>query len=606
LTVPVDVADRVTKRARIALGAVLVAALTVAWFYPVREGAIGFDDVGAVLHWTDPHVSLLDRSVLDVTANRWRPVFASLIMLLTIAFGRNYEAYFWFNVALTLALVLLVYRLVLRLSSSVAIATAIAVTAVTSRFAYYQVTQVIGPVEALSLVFLVLLIGSLVELERSGRVVHLGWAVLWFTLIIHTHERYEALILFLLPFVITSRHLAIRARAVWCGAFMAPLALNIAVRHFVFHLPLLVGTGSSTELGFTWRTTIQHYFEGGLNIFGVNVGPEYLRGLTYPFLSGPYRVASLGLLVLSLVVLGAAFAVGTGARGKWLFSPGPRRSIMFGTLLILVLILSVSVTIRVEPRFLYAPFLVLLLLVAYSLSLLAQRPFFRPVTFAILVVFVTTSVALDRKYADNLAGVYFMSARSGARQIVEQTVGRHGRDLVARRIYVVDGTAGADWQSVLTPVIMANSHLGPVSVTTVRGLAEVPVGTGPLVYDVTGGFHEFQYPATGFQPVGESYGDGWVGRSFGVRGNCQRLTMTIRPFRAGPGRYVSITAGGQKARRYPLAQPEVTVALTGKQFAGGLDATFDRTFIPRDEGVGQDVRSLAARVSIDCVSAAGR
>src|SRR5665811_377678 len=94
--------------------------------------------------------------------------------------------------------------------------------------------------------------------DRSGRVVYLGWAVLYYTLIIHTHERYSVLILFLIPLILTSRSLTIRKKTLWCGAFTAPLVLNIALRHFVFHLPLLVGTGSATELGFTLPTAVQH------------------------------------------------------------------------------------------------------------------------------------------------------------------------------------------------------------------------------------------------------------------------------------------------------------------------------------------------------------
>ena len=281
---------------------------------------------------------------------------------------------------------------------------------------------------------------------------------------------------------------------------------------------------------------------------------------------------------------------------------------MLGMLLIAVLILSFSVTIRVEPRWLYAPFLVLLLLFAYGLSLLAQRRSLGAPAVAVLLIFVTLSVVLDRKYAENLEGVYFMGARAQAVQILDQTVDRYGANLESRQLYVIDPTEGADWQAALSTTIMANSDLGPVAVTTVHSLADVPLGKGPigaLVYDVTGGFHESDDPAVGFKPVGEFYADGWVGGSFGIRANCQSLTMTIRAFRPGPGRYVSVTARGQKAHRYPLGLPEVIVTLTGAQFAGALDATFDRTFVPRDEGVGPDVRSLAALVSVACLPPTG-
>jgi hypothetical protein len=340
-------------------------------------------------------------------------------------------------------------------------------------------------------------------------------------------------------------------------------------------------------------------------VLGINDNPDYLGGLVYPLLPGPYKAASVGLLALSLLVLGTAFAAVSEVRGCWLTSPGPRRNIMLGVLLILVLILSFSVTIRVEPRWLYAPFLVLLLLFAYSLSLLAQRRSLGAPAVAVLLIFVTLSVVLDRKYAENLEGVYFMGARAQAVQILDQTVDRYGANLASRPLYVIDSTEGANWQATLSPLLMANSDLGPLAVTTVPNAADVPMGRGALVYDVIGGFHESQSPATGFLPVGDFYADGWVGVSFGIRVHCQSLTLTIRPFHAGPDRYMTITTLGKLVRRYPLTQPAVTVALTGKQVAGGLDATFDRAFVPLDEGVGRDMRALAAQVSIACTPPTG-
>ena len=602
----VNSSDKFFSVASKVLGPLLLATLSIVWFFPVRDGVFGFDDPGVILHQSDTQASLLDRTILDVNANRWRPVFSTLFKVLTIAFGENYTAYFWFNVALTLALVLLVYLIVLRLSTSTVTATIMAITVLTSRFAYYQVTQVIGgPLEALSLIFLLLLVGSLIEFERSGRAVYLGWSVFLYTLIIHTHERYSVIILFLVSLVITSHYLTIRTKAFWCSVLAAPLVLSIAVRVYVLDLPLLVGTGSSTELGFTWRTGVGHYVLSILNIFGINSGPEYLQGLAFQVLSPPYKYASVGLAILSLICVGGGFLARAKGRQNWLTALGARRNILLGLLLVLVLVLSFSVTIRVEPRWVYAPFIVIVLIIARNLSLLAGNPRMKGLRVLALIAFLMLSVILDKKYAENIGGVYFMGARAEALTIVEETIGRHGDVLVSRPIYVIDQTAGADWQARLDPLILANSDLDPPTVTTVSSLADIPADGRYLIYDTAGGFHEFEYPASGFLLTGEVHLDGWVGKHFEMRGECANVAVVIRPFRAGPDRYVTISGLGETAIRYPLTQPEVRLSLAGAQVENGFDAVFDRAFVPSDEGAGADVRSLAASVAVTCVRTAG-
>lgn len=581
-------------------GPVLLVALAIAWFAPARHGAIAFDDIAAVIHWTDPAVGLLDRSVLDVTANRWRPVFTTVFTVLTGMFGKDYSDYFWFNVGLTAVLVLLMYRLVLKVSGSRLLATALGVLTVTTRFAYYQVTQVIGPLEGLSQVFLVLLIGGLVWFQAERRTFHLWCAVGWFALLIHTHERYVVLVGLLAPLVLTITALRWRLRLLLAGAFCAVVAFNVVMRAYVFDLPLLVGSGSSTELGFTWATGVEHFLLGGANIMGHNVGPGYLNGLVFSALSTTYQVMSIVVTAITVCLILAASVLSRRPRGNWPSTERPRRNLFVGVGLVLALLAAVSVTIRVEPRWLYAPFVVTLLLVAYSCVLLGRRPRLLAPVVAAVTVLTCCSVLLDDEYGDNLGGVYFMGARAETRNIVLKTVKSHGRDLERRPIYVVDPAPGADWQAVLGPIVAANSNLGPVTVTTVASLDGVPRQAKPLVFKVIGGFQEVQVPGKGVVTDGEIFADGWVGRQFSVRGYCNRLVLTIRPFRPGPNRALEVSVGGSPEQRAALATDPVFLTYGPEEVAAGIVARFDRTFIPHDERVNQDVRALAARLEVTC------
>lgn len=480
------------------IGPALLVLTSFLWFRTMSGGVIAFDDIGAVAHYGDPTVSLTDRMILDVTANRWRPVFTTIFTVLVRLFGENYTAYFWFNVGLTTVLALLVYGFVRKFSGGRIVATATAALVLTARFSYYGVTQVIGgPLETVCLILLVLLIWAVWSFERSGRQHYLGLALLYYTLILHTHERYFVLIAVLVPVVLISSRLSIRRRLLWSAAFAVPLALSIAIRVLVLHLPLLVGTGSASELGFTPRAAVKHYLESVVQTAGVNVGPEYLNGLTFPHLTTPWQVASIVLVVVVIVTMLFALAVVPGTRRRWLVDSGPPRFAAIGLLLILALILSFSITIRVEPRWVYAPFMVWMLLWAGAAASLAHRRWGRVFVTTSLVVILALSAGLNTQYRTGANGEYFMGARAFATDIIAKTVGRYGTAIAARPIYVLDPALSLDWTAYLPPLIAVNSDAGPVSVTTVASLAEVPAGVNALVFDVDGGFHEVVEPSAG-------------------------------------------------------------------------------------------------------------
>jgi hypothetical protein len=583
------------------IGPALLVLTSILWFRTMSGGVIAFDDIGAVVHYGDHTVSLADRTILDVTANRWRPVFATIFTLLVHVFGENYTAYFWFNVALTTVLALVVYNFARRLSGSRVVATATAAVVLTARFSYYQVTQVIGgPLETVCLILLVLLIGAVWSFERSGRQWWLGLALAYYILIFHTHERYFLLIAVLVPVILSSRHLSARKRLLWSGAFVLPLALSIAFRALVLHLPLLVGTGSSWELGFTPRTAVTHYLQSLAQTAGVNVGPEYLNGLTYPHLTTPWQIASIALVIVVLVTVLAAFVVVPGRRRGWLLDPGPRRFATIGVLLIFVLILSFSITIRVEPRWVYAPFVVWTLLWAGATASLARRRWGRVVVAASLVAVLALSAGLNTQYRTGAEGEYFMGARAFAADIVAKTVGTYGTRIADRPIYVIDAALTVDWATYLPALIAVNSDAGPVSVTTVASLEDIPAGADALVFDIEGGFHEMVAPAVGYELSGNAYADGWVGAAFSVRDACSRLTLRITPYRVDPELHVTVVPLGGEPQVYTLGEPVLVVTLVDPTGAGGANVTFERAFVPSEEGAGGDVRALAARVAVTC------
>lgn len=580
-------------------GPVALVLLVLTWFRSLARGAIAFDDILAVEHWSDRPLTWVQLTLGDTTANRWRPVFATVMLGAVRLFGEDYTGYFWFNVALFALLVLLVYAVARELSGSRVLASAAGALVVTSRFAYYAITQVLGgPLETLAQIWLVLLAYACWRFVRTGRARHLGVAAVLDVLLVHTHERYVVLVLLLVPLVLTRRGLSRRSRLAWSAAFVVPLVVSVAVRVLVLHLPLLVGTGSVTKLGFAPTTTTEHVWQAVVQTMGVNVGPGYLNGLTFPLLSPAWKVACLLVVVLMaapmLAALLMARRVGGGEAGALV------RFLAVSAAAIGLQIASFSVTIRLEPRWILGPFLVWVLAWSHCSGWIARRgrgPSVATLTAAGLVVVL--SIGLDVQYRANAHAEYFMGARAGAVDMLAQTVGRYGDQLATRRVYVVD-ESGADTGAYLAAVIRANSDVDGLTITTVADLAQVPRAADVLVYDLAGGFHEVVGPRLGYVLTGESYGDGWVGREFGIRGRCADVTVLVRSFRPGPGRSVTVDPARGPSRTVQLAEPEVSVQLDGATWGGSAELRFDRAFVPAEEGDSADLRSLAASVSVTC------
>ncbi len=481
------------------LGPILLIVVSVLWFARLSHGVIAYDDVGAVLRWEDPSVGLADRTVLDVTFNRWRPVFTVILTVAVWMFGESYTAYFWFNVALTTVVVLLVHAFALRLSSSRVVALATALVVLTARFSYYQVTQVIGgPLEAVCLILLLLLLHALWSFEQSGRRAYLALSLSYFALLMHTHERYVVLAAVLVAVILTSTRLTRTSRLWWAAACALPVVLSIAVRSTVLHIPLLVGTTSDSSLGFTPRTALVYYAESVFQTIGLNIGPADLNGLTFSDLSIPWQVASVVVAGIVIMVVIEAFGRPVSGAQGWRGGLGHRRPLLAGTVLILVLILSFSITVQVEPRWFYAPFVVLMLMWAYSLSL-SNRSRREHVTATVsLLVVLVLSVGLNLQYRSAADRVYFMSARAAAADIVAKTVGKYGTLLSSHHIYVVEPVVTANWATFLPDLLAANSAVGSLDVTAVTSLEDVPADPEALVFEVTptGGFDEIAVPRT--------------------------------------------------------------------------------------------------------------
>ena len=63
-------------------------------------------------------------------------------------------------------------------------------------------------------------------------------------------------------------------------AVALPVMILNLFKKFVFDIPLFVGTGSARSMGFTASSTIDHFLMALGDLSGVNIGPNYLVGVS--------------------------------------------------------------------------------------------------------------------------------------------------------------------------------------------------------------------------------------------------------------------------------------------------------------------------------------
>jgi hypothetical protein len=400
------------QRAFVALGSIGLVGFCVWWCSFFRfESMIGDDLV--LLDYFQQKGSILQLSVLSTIVDKYRPVYFVLQHLVIRLFGGHYPLYFWLNVVIHAALTLAVFGIALHVTRGGRwVSLAVALLFASARFAFYQLTQVVGLTESLALGLLLALVWCAVRFRDSDDVRWL-WATLGTSvLLVFTHERFIVLSAFtaLLPF--TSTGLSRERKIRWAAAAFAPVVLALLVKRLAFHSPFLLGTGGQV-LKPTPRGVLGFIASGCLTLLGVNLGPSHLSIVEFSWLPRPHKVLGIafGLLLL-------------GGLAAWLraASSKSRRAVLAWVLLAGPLILAASITFRQEHRWLYAPFAITLLFWAFAVGQLRPR-WVGPVLAGLLVV---AGLGNDFYYRAHSGELFFTSSQTTGDSFYRGALLRYG------------------------------------------------------------------------------------------------------------------------------------------------------------------------------------
>lgn len=432
---PADpVPARTTVSPRWFLAPVGVAVLNIAWFAPFPGRTLMGDDLELLLEArSGGYASDFVKAFSQVGAEKFRPIVTAILAVFTDAFGINFTSYRTANLVLQGFNVCLVGLIAWRLSKrSWAIAVTAMVLVTISRFNTYFVLQIYGVMEGLALTFVLATILAVMEVYRTASRRALLAASLCYLLATFTHERYIVLGPFLVlatllapvPFRSRSR------RALWAVLPVLVAFSNVAVKVWALKINYFTA-GGGEDVGFTPGQTATFMGRALLNILGFNSGPDYLSG------KNMHALGALGTVLGLALTVPAALAFAALLRSE---APALRegrvvalRKYVLAASLLAPLLLAASISFRQEYRWLYTPFVVLVLGISWMLG---QVPVGRRLRMGLVAAVFLGGVAVDGYYRRHVENTYFFDGLRTADSVRSEILGRHRSDLDVATVFI--------------------------------------------------------------------------------------------------------------------------------------------------------------------------
>lgn len=408
----------------------LIAMIASAWrFLPWASPLFFGDDLTIYLSFLDGNCATRASEIFTATCqDRFRPIASGTVLALMNVFGVQKFIYLAANIALQGLIATVAFLIAFRLSrQSWLVSLAIAAAVGVSRFAVWNVTQVIGPVESIPLLLTLGAVYSVIRAEQSQqhtwRWCQLALLLIFFA--IFSHERFTVVPVWLgLSFLSSKkvRRLPAWRVALLLSACIALPLFYVAYKTYVLDSYFLIGTGG-THLGIDIALIAQHVHEAFSSIFGFNHGPSYLIGENVTLgWNSPFVLASLFALLFLATTLYAA----RSALPQTFSLQAGMESLRWPLLLLILaafLVTPALLTIRLEIRWMYASFVMIMLIGAWAVSVVPNNV--RKRFIAIIMMFCATSIALDTAIMRSFGELFFVYSAKFAELVQRDIVHKH-------------------------------------------------------------------------------------------------------------------------------------------------------------------------------------
>ena len=298
--------------------------------------------------------------VFPEQTRKFRPVYWIVAWIYQGILKNNISLIVPINIIIAAIIAIGVYFFAKSMAKSRGLAFTLASMFLISRFSYYNIGQFLGVMEAMALVFALLMLYFLYLYINNGKNIHFYYACGFYFLNCFTHERFMVL----LPMLIFAAIVGKRRKILNVLISIALFAMITLIRLLALNSFVPEGTGGSkvsetfnlADFFLSMRIEI-------LYLLGINTGPEHLNGINFHNVNTALKlVIIIGILAAFAFIIKFIYSIAVYRKKielSWI------KNILLFTGFIIGSMVSSAVTIRVEMRWVYAPYLFMLLLFSY-------------------------------------------------------------------------------------------------------------------------------------------------------------------------------------------------------------------------------------------------
>lgn len=367
---------------------------------------------------------------LDTSANKYRPLLNLVQYILYNLFNLDHRMFTGVNLLFNFIVISVLFKLILKMTSNNIIALLVSVIFLTSRFGYYNIVQVFGIMELMCLFLLLMTIYHGFFFYKYNKIKYMYFVLIYNLMILFIHERFIVLFPFILLVIYFKEDLNKKTKSLLYILAVMPVIINFSIKSFVFNIRFFEGTGY-TGIDFNIWRIIKFFLSSLLNIFGINTGPEHIIGIPYKMSPSALQTTSIGILLV-LIIIFIMYAMKLKYMSKYVRIKQLKVFIVFLILLCSLLLVS-SVTIYVELRWLYAPFLVLLI---YTTYIIAETDVKMKYKYLIVTMLFLLSITNNIQFKQYLPNVYYYFSQQISDDLYNQTIKEYGNSLKNYEIYI--------------------------------------------------------------------------------------------------------------------------------------------------------------------------
>ncbi len=399
---------------------ILLLIFSFIWFAPVTEFNVISGDCISYLNSFKVSDNILKRLFTDLPSlSIFRPVADCFIYLCYRVFNTYYYGYYAVSIILHVSCSILIYRISNRLFNLDKVKSLLlTVLFITSMYSYYGIATITGIMEQLCLLFSILFIENLILYIQNKQQKHFILSILYYLIIIFTHERF--IVLFSVLFVcVLCDSVSIKQKIYRLVISLSPLLLFVFLKKIVFGGLILKGTGQ-IPIALDFSQVFTFISRSLKSILGFNNGEPWLFSyFTYQNYNIYMKIASIiSLFFILIFILWKTVTLVKEFKSGFISFHKDLSILLILLTALMVSILSYSVSTRIEMRQLYVPFtyflLILSLIFANYKNLITK--FLSSFSFVFVFILFFSQGVSFQSYIKNL---FFIHSSDYAKQVLD-------------------------------------------------------------------------------------------------------------------------------------------------------------------------------------------